>query len=165
MKTMNRVQLLAAEIFSYSYANYADHFGNPRFDAVMPRWAATLEQAVKERWPIRDVAGSLDVDPERAAELLAAFHRATQVVDAANAAEAFRNGVRQSIEFALEEALTGSEAIEKLVGQVCYRAADLAYLLDLEGSRLSRYSEQLRRGSDDRLDEGPLDEGCKDDGG
>ena len=32
-RTMNRMQLLAAELFNYSYANYQDHLGvNERFD-------------------------------------------------------------------------------------------------------------------------------------
>jgi hypothetical protein len=32
--------------------------------------------------------------------------------------------------------------------QICYRAADLGYLLDLEESKLSDYSEWLRRDKD-----------------
>jgi hypothetical protein len=32
--------------------------------------------------------------------------------------------------------------------QICFRAADLAYLLDREGMSLSRYSKHLRREPD-----------------
>jgi hypothetical protein len=162
MKRMNRLKLLAAEVFSYSYADYADHLGNARFDSIMPRWVATLERAVKEQWPIQEIAKSLEVEPGEAEDLLAAYHRAVQIIEAANPAEAFRTGVRQSIEFALEERLEGSEAVEKLVTQVCYRAADLAYILDLEGSRLSRYSRHLRREPDVEYYEGYFDESDED---
>ena len=50
--------------------------------------------------------------------------------------------------------LSTNAAIEKLVIQICYRAADLAYLLSQRGERLSRYSRYLRR----EPDEGYLDE-------
>ena len=35
---MNRAQLLAAEIFGYSFINYADHLGigNVRYERLMP---------------------------------------------------------------------------------------------------------------------------------
>ena len=58
--------------------------------------------------------------------------------------ESFRLGVKQSIIYALEKGLNSSEDIDDLVGQICYRAADLAYLLDLEQKQLSDYSELLR---------------------
>jgi hypothetical protein len=154
MNRMNRLQLLAAEIFSYSYANYADHFGNPRFDTLMPRSAATLERAVKEQWPIQQVAKKLEVTAEEAQQFIEAYHRAIQVIDAENPAEAFRNGVRHSIQFALEDGLGDEEAVEHLVRQICYRTADLAYLLNLEGSKLSRYSRHLRRDPDVEYHEG-----------
>ena len=70
-------------------------------------------------------------------------------MDAPTPAESFRRGVRFSIQDAVEEGLTGDEReIERLVTQICYRAADLAYLLDLEQRRLSDYSEELREESD-----------------
>jgi hypothetical protein len=69
-------------------------------------------------------------------------------VDAPTPAESFRRGVRYSIQDAVEEGLTDEKAIERLVTQICYRAADLAYLLDLEQRRLSDYSEELREEPD-----------------
>ncbi len=46
---MERIHLLAAEIFRYGYANYDDHLGiNERFDTLMPRDAELLETALKE---------------------------------------------------------------------------------------------------------------------
>ena len=51
-----------------------------------------------------------------------------------------------------------AEEIEKLVRQICYRAADLAYLVKVEGSSLSRYSRHLRREPDVEYYEGYFDE-------
>jgi hypothetical protein len=157
---MNRTQLLAAELFNYSYANYQGHLGgNERFDRLMPRTVTTLERAECEDWPLKKVARELDVEPEQAEELIRGLQEARSVVDAENPAEAFRIGVRQSIELALEIGLEDSEDIEKLARQICYRAADLAYLLKVEGSSLSRYSRHLRREPDVGYHDGYFDEG------
>jgi hypothetical protein len=146
---MNRNQLLAAELFKYSYANYQDHLGvNERFDRLMPQTVTTLEKAEREKWPTEKLARKLDFEPDHAEDLLQRLQDARSVVDAENPAEAFRNGVRQSIQMALELGLEGPEETEKLVTQICYRAADLAYLLKLEDSSLSRYSRHLRRDPD-----------------
>lgn len=75
-------------------------------------------------------------------------------MDAPTPAESFRRGVRYSIQDAIEEGLTDEGDIERLVTQICYRAADLAYLLDLEGDTLSDYSRELRKESD--LGPGPF---------
>ncbi len=144
---MNRAQLLAAEIFGYSFAHYADHLGigHVRYERLMPEDVETLETAEREGWPATKIAAALEVDVERAGELLEALQRAREVVDAENPAEAFRNGVRFSIWHAVEEGLRDPEAIEKLVTQICYRAADLAFLLERAGKTLSQYSRHLRR--------------------
>ena len=157
---MNRAQLLAAEIFGYSFANYADHLGigNVRYERLMPEDTETLELAEREGWPAAKIAAALEVDVERAEDLLAALQRAREIVDAENPAEAFRNGVRFSIWHALEEGLQDPESIEKLVTQICYRAADLAFLLEREGKTLSRYSRHLRREPGVEYYEGYFDE-------
>jgi hypothetical protein len=96
---MERIHFLAAEIFSYSYANYDDHLGiNERFDTLMPNDAEILETALKEEWPIDKVAQELDTSTETARKLLLSVQEALEVVDAENPAESFRNAVRQSIE-------------------------------------------------------------------
>jgi hypothetical protein len=156
---MNRTQLLAAELFKYSYANYQDHLGvNERFDRLMPQTAETLETAEREEWPTEMLARKLDVEIEQAEDLLQRLQDARSVVDAENPADAFRSGVRQSIRLALDLGLEDTGAIEKLVMQICYRAADLAYLLKLEGSSLSRYSRHLRRDPDVEYFDGYFDE-------
>jgi hypothetical protein len=157
---VDRLKLLAAEIYGYSFANYEDHLGigNERYERLMPQTAETLETAEREGWSASKIAEELDVDVEQAEQLLEAFERARDIVDAENPAEAFRHGVRFSIMDALDDGLHGPEAIEKLVTQICFRAADLAVLLEQEGEPLSRYSRHLRREPDVEYDEGYFDE-------
>ena len=147
---MNRKQLLAAETFAYSYANYADHLGigNIRFDKLMPGDVDTLEQAEQEGWDDKRLAEALEVEEEDVDFWRISYQRAKEIVGASNPAEAFRRGVRYSIEDAIEEGLSTEEDIKALVTQICYRTADLAYLLDLEGKQLSDYSGELRKEPD-----------------
>ncbi len=150
---MNRRQLLAAETFHYSYAHYADHLGvNIRFDKWMPDDVDTLERAEQEGWDDARLAQALEVPEDRVEFWRESYRRAKDIVDAPTPAEAFRRGVRYSIQDAVEEGLTDDKAIERLVTQICYRVADLAHLLDLEQERLSDYSEELREESDFDLD-------------
>ena len=143
---MERIHFLAAEIFSYSYANYDDHLGiNERFDTLMPHDAEILETALKEEWPIEKVAQELDASTETTRKLLFSVEGALEVVDAENPAESFRNAVRQSIEVAIKDGLATTEAIESLVTQICYRAANLGLVLDKKGHHLSQYSRHLRK--------------------
>ncbi len=110
---MERIHFLAAEIFSYSYANYDDHLGiNERFDTLMPHDAEILETALKEEWPIERVAQELDASTETTRKLLFSVKGALEVVDAENPAESFRNAVRQSIEVAIKDGLATTEAID-----------------------------------------------------
>lgn len=159
-KRLSRSQLLAAEIFGYSYANYVDHLGigNIRFDKLMPDDAIKLEQAVAEQWPLARVAKELEVDADNAAALMESTRKAMGVVQAENPAESFRESVRQVVEKAVTEGFDEADAIDNLVTQICYRASDLAYLLKAEGTRLSRYSRHLRRECDHGYYEGYFDE-------
>ncbi len=152
---MNRKQLLAAETFAYSYANYENHLGidNVRFDELMPNDIDTLEQAEQEDWDDARLAEALEVEEEDVEFWRVSYQRAKEIVDAPNPAEAFRQGVRYTIVDAIEEGLSTEDDIEALVTQICYRAADLAYLLDLEEKPLSDYSEILRETPEMDLDE------------
>ena len=157
---MNRIHLLAAETFHYSYDNYEDHLGvNVRFDRLMPDTVRVLEKATSEGWPLARTAKEIDCELEAATELLESFKRAKQIVDAENPAESFRTGVRFSIKDAVAGGLHDEKAIETLVTQICYRAADLGFLIKQEGTSLARYSNDLRRETDDELPEGYLGEG------
>ena len=157
---MTRSQLLAAEIFGYSFDNYADHLGigNARFDSLMPKDAETLERAELESWPIGRLARSLQVDELTARSLLDGFARARTVVDADNPAETLRHAVRFLVSDATAQGLSSDEAIEDLVRQICYRVADLGYLLDIVGQPLSRYSRHLRREPDVQYYDGYFDD-------
>jgi len=156
---MERIHLLAAEIFRYSYANYDDHLGiNERFDTLMPRDAEMLETALKEEWPIDKVAQELDISAEIARKFLIAVMEALEVVDAENPAESFRNAVRQSIVVALKDGLDSAEAVKSLVTQICYRAADLGFVLDKKGHHLSQYSRHLRKDPETEYYEGYFEE-------
>ena len=69
--------------------------------------------------------------------------------NAENASESFRRAVKESIKNALDnDGLKSESDIDNLVIQICYLAADLGYLLELEGKKLSDYSEWLRRDKD-----------------
>ena len=149
---MTRRQLLAAETFNYSYANYADHLGvNIRFDKLMPNDVDALEQAEQEGWDDAELAEALEVETSQAPHWRESYRRAKLIVDAPTPAESFRRGVRFSVQDALEEQetgeLAGDKLVERIVGQICYRAADLAYLLDMRDERLSQYSSALREES------------------
>lgn len=144
-----RRYLLAAEIFGYSYAHYAERLfdGHVRFSEVMPRAVPVLARAVREGWDDVRLAKALDVPVEEAESYRQAYCSAREILDAPSPAESLRRGVRQSIRNALQEGLTDESAIEDLVEQICYRVADFIYLVDLEGSNASDYSEELRFGS------------------
>ena len=142
---MNKTQLLAAETFSYSYANYVDHLGiNDRFDKHMPDDLKIIEKIVSKGGSADDLAAKLGVDKDIAEGLISSYLVAKKIVYAENAVASFRLGVKQSIIYALEQGLNSSKDIDALVGQISYRTADLAYLLDLEQKELSDYSEVLR---------------------
>ena len=145
MIKLDRWKLLAAETYSYSYDNYADHQGNPRFDRSMPDDVRVLDRAVRESWPLDRIAKELERSEEDATLLLNAFRDALEVVDAPTPAESFRRSVRQAIKRALVEGIHSEEQIETLVIQICYRAADLSFLLRSRNEPLHKYSNLLRR--------------------
>src|SRR4051794_28751509 len=110
---MTRYQLLAAEIFGYSYDNYDDHLGvNMRYDRYMPETVKRLEKAEAEKWPLQRLAKTLKVDTDEAAALMDAFRTAKLVVDAPNPAESFRAAVRHLVRTAAQEGLDDDKAID-----------------------------------------------------
>ncbi|MEX0722588.1 MAG: hypothetical protein WD053_01855 [Gracilimonas sp.] len=143
---MDRRFLLAAETFNYSYDKYADKIKMraERFSKLMPEDIDILEKSENENWSLEQLSDALDVDFETANFLRSGFEKAKEIIDAPSPAESFRRGVRHSIHHALDEGLKSDMDVEKLVVQICYRAADLSYLLDLDNQKLSEYSEELR---------------------
>ncbi|MFQ5793813.1 MAG: hypothetical protein ACE5JP_02035 [Candidatus Bipolaricaulia bacterium] len=146
MRRLTHREMLAAELFGYSYANYEDHLGigNVRFEALMPREVDILEKAEREGWDKARIAQELSMPEAKVEGWLMKYREAKEIVDAPTLVQAFRRGVRQSIEKAVEAGWGDRASIERLVTQICYRAADLAYRLDMEGQRLSDLSEELR---------------------
>ncbi len=144
---MKRIHLLAAEVYGYSFAHYEDRLkiGNIRFTKLMPRSMADLERAEKEGWDDQRLAAALEVELADVGAWRKRVRDAVEMVDAATPADSFRIAVRQSL--MLEFAAMGVEAaqIEKAVTQICFRAADLGFLLDRSEELLSDYSEELRR--------------------
>ena len=63
-KPMTRDQLLATEIFTYSYDDYANHLGigNQRIEKYMPDAAKALERAEKEGWSDQRLAKAIEVE-------------------------------------------------------------------------------------------------------
>lgn len=144
---MTRDQLLAAEIFAYSLDNYANHLGigHERFEVHMPQAAQSLERAEKEGWSDKRLAKAIEIDVSEAPAWRKLYRNAVEIVDAASPAQAFRNGVRQSLARELARHPLGDAELESAVTQICYRAADLSYLLDQLHEKLSDYSAELRR--------------------
>jgi len=141
--------MLAAELYGYSYAYYADHLGigHIRFEEWMPESVEVLEQAVEEGWSHEEIAEALEIPETEVEGWLRLYREAKEIVDAPTPAEGFRRGVKFSIQYALEEGLEDEASIERLVTQIGYRAADLAFRLDMEGKRLSDYLDELRQES------------------
>ncbi len=151
MPSLSREQKIAADLFGYSYAHYADHLGdfpgegNVRFERVMPENVHILERAERENWKPARLAKALEIAEDKVDHYREMYRQAKDIVDAPTPAESFRRGVRHSIENAMREGLSSARDVEKLVTQICYRAADLGYLLDVEEEQLSDYSEELRK--------------------
>lgn len=145
---MKRIHYLAAEIFFYSYDNYAEHLGiNERFDRLMPDDARLLDAALDGDIDAKELAAKLKVTEDDLIGYLQGAKNARKIVDADNPAEGFREGVKQSIQHALKKGLDDEAAIDSLTGQICYRAADLSFRLKQSGERLEQYSKDLRRES------------------
>jgi len=143
---MSKKYLLAAETFAYSYANYADHLGiNPRFDKYMPKDIDIIEKVINSGKGAKELATKLDVEEEAAQQILSSYITAKDIVFAETAEASFRKAVKASILLSLESGLNSEKDVDNLVSQICYRASDLAYLLDLEEKELSDYSKALRK--------------------
>jgi hypothetical protein len=142
MPPLTRNQRIAADMYGYSYAQYVDQLKgkNKAFTRTMPKTAESLERAEKEGWGDARIAKALDVEERKVRAMVHDFREARQVVDAPSIVEGFRIGVRQLV----REAVDDDRIVENLVTQICFRAADLGYLLAQERKRLSDYTEALQ---------------------
>ncbi len=146
MRRLTRQQMLAAEVYGYSYDHYEDHLGigHVRFEELMPHDVDVLERAEREGWDAARLARALEIPEEKVPFWQRQYRDAKEIVDAPTSVAAFRRGVRISIQNAVEEGLKDEGAIERLVTQIGYRAADFGFRLDIEHKRLSDYSTELR---------------------
>src|SRR5215813_12634467 len=122
---MRRRHLLAAELFNYSYANYADHLGigNLRFEKLMPETFDILDRARNEGWNDAQLAKAMEIEEKDVDTWRKRYQQAVDIIKAPNAAESFRCGVKYSIKYAVETGLETEEDIDMLVTQIRYRAA------------------------------------------
>lgn len=147
---MKRIHFLAAEMFSYSYDNYEGHLGiNLRFDRYMPDDAALFERAEQEGWTDEEIAAECDFKLKDIPKWRERYREARDIVDAETPALGFLRAVRASVDYAVEEGLDDKKSINNLVGQICYRAADLSFLLKQRDEPLWKYSKELRSLADD----------------
>ena len=152
-KNINKMsyhQLLTAELFNYSYDHYADHLevGNTRFTEIMPKFCSTLGKAISEGWTHEKIAQKLEIDIDEVQEWKKSYVEAKEIVSAINPSESFRKSLQKVLFNAANEGLDSKERIEDLVIQICYRVADLGYLLKLENGELADYTDWLRREKD-----------------
>jgi len=138
--------MMAAEIFGYSYAHYEDHLstGNVRFNKLMPKDVNIMERAEQEGWNSARLAQAIEIPEEEVELWRQKYQEAKEIVDAPTSAEAFRRGVRYSIQHAVKKGLGDKPSIERLVTQICYRAADFGFRLAMERKQLFDYLDELR---------------------
>jgi hypothetical protein len=147
IKRLTPFQLLAAEIYGYTYRNYADHIAvsNVRYTKLMPQQVKKLRKAISEGWTKERIASQLEIPLNDVEDWIQGYQDGLKIVFAENASESFRIGVKQSVKRAVSERLNTEQDIDNLVIQVCYRAADFGYLLNCEKKSLSSYYNWLTR--------------------
>jgi hypothetical protein len=83
-------------------------------------------------WDAARTAEALEMPEERVERWQQHYRDVREIVDAPTAAEGFRRGVRLSSRRAVGEGLGDKASMERLVTQICYRAADLGFRLEAE---------------------------------
>ena len=151
---MTRDQILAAEVFCYSFDNYANHLGigNLRFEEYMPETVRCIARAEEEGWSDQRLSKEAELDLKDVPDWRRRYREALEIADAPTPAQAFRNGVRQLLVRELQRHQLSDSELESAVTQICYRAADLAYLLKERRESLSKYSQELRSEPDSSPD-------------
>ena len=146
MGRLTRFHQLAAEVFGYSFDSYAEKvdFGRVRFTSTLPKIVRKMENLRDAGRSVEEIAQAIDRDLETTRQLLDRLDDALAVVDADTPAVAFREGVRRAIE--QREPADGDESggTDELLGLISRRAADLGWLLDESGHRLSDFNATFR---------------------
>jgi hypothetical protein len=147
MTQMERKHFLAAQIYGYSYSYYADNLDqeNVRFTTLMPEEVDILEQAERENWEPQQLAEALGIEPVKIDIWQELYRTSKSIVDAGSCIDSFRASLRSILQTAVREGLESDDVIERVVTQICFKTADLAYLLTLEQKELSDYTDPLRQ--------------------
>jgi hypothetical protein len=147
MAKMERKHFLAAQIYGYSYTHYAENLNreNVRFTTLMPEEVDILEQAERENWEPSRLADTLGIEEAKVNIWQDLYETSRQIVDASSCIDSFRNSLRSILHDVASESLNDDEVIERVVAQICFRTADLGFLLDIENKRLSEYANLLRQ--------------------
>ena len=114
----------------------------------MPKFCSTLGKAISEGWTNEKIAQKLEIDIAEVQEWIESYVAAEEIISAINPSESFRKSLLKVLANAANVDLDSKERIEDLVIQICYRVADLGYLLKLENSELAEYTDWLRREKD-----------------
>jgi hypothetical protein len=147
MAKMERRHFLAAQIYGYSYIHYAENLDqeNVRFTTLMTEEVAILEEAERDNWEPQRLAQALGIEEEKVGIWQELYQTSKHIVDAGSCIDSFRTSIRSILREAASESLDQDEVVEHVVAQICFRAADLGYLLDIENKRLSDYANHLRQ--------------------
>jgi len=145
---MNRHQLIAAEMYGYSYDHYQDKIDirHKRFTKYMPQDIRTLEKGLEEGVSDAELAKRLEMDVKDIPNYKAAFERSVLVVDTKNAGEAFKVSLRQTLVNYIERGKFDKENIDAIIEQILYNTTDFAFLLRREDKTISDYSLNFRHG-------------------
>jgi DNA-directed RNA polymerase specialized sigma subunit len=148
---MNRIQYLSAEIYGYSYDNYQEkvEMRHVRFTKYMPQTIKILEKAELKPISDADLAKKLEIEIDKIEEWKEVYKSAKMVVDAGNAGDSFKIGIKETVKNFVEEEKMNEEKINELVEQILYRTADFGFLLKRENKEISDYSEMFRFGDMD----------------
>jgi hypothetical protein len=94
---MTKTHLLAAELYSYSYDNYADHLAvrNVRLTKLMPTDVKKLQRAEAEEWSKERIARQSKIGDEEVDELMECFQAAKKIIFTQNSSETFRQRIEK----------------------------------------------------------------------
>jgi hypothetical protein len=148
---MERIHYLAAELFGYSYENYNGklEIKHVRFTKYMPETVRKLEKALDENWIDSKIAKELEIEIEEVSKWKDAYRSANRIVKNTHAGAFFKSAIRESVLHALDLGLSEEKDIDILIEQICYRTADLGFLLKVEDKKLSDYFDYLIYGDED----------------
>lgn len=143
---MNRVDLIAAEVFGYSFDHYQDRIDirNKRFTKYMPDDIILIEKSISKGKSNKDLAKALKISEEKVEQYKSKYFNAIKVVDSKNAGESYKEGLKITLENFIKRNKLNEQNIDELIQEILYRTTDFAYLLRKENKSISDYSHAFR---------------------